>query len=515
MEKLVPSHSPNIAASAVAGIRWNYLGGICASLCSVAIGIVLARILGPRPFGQVIIASTVYGFVNLFVDGGFSQALIQKPQLSPDQIRKTFTCQVTIGVLTTGLVYFLAPFIAHRFHDPSAINVIRAMSAVILIQSTGLVSAALLRREMKFKRVQYAALASYLVGFLVIGIPLALYGAGVWSLVLAYLAQSALNSILLYLAARHTLVPLFGLPDRSITSFGGTIIANNLVNWGHSNLDNLAASSLGPASLGLYGRGCNFAYQPVNTVVTALQSVLLSSAAKVQHNQRLMRDLTLAVMAIVFGLLGAAYATFSMNSATTIVGLYGDKWVGVIPLMIPFALAMPFYGVHCLLGPILCGMGRPALEFWPQAISCAIAAVAYFTAAHFSLVSIAWALFFIMLLRFGLIAAFTFRLLNISWGETFLLLTKRVGFSAAFGAINWCVDQSLRSLHFGAGLRLGILFALSMTLIGWAIWSASHIVFGRQAVSFMLSYAAHLPSRYVRRLRLQSGLSISPALTNA
>jgi len=138
----VPSQSPNIAASAVAGIRWNYLGGVCASLCSVAIGIVLARILGPRPFGQVIIASTVYGFVNLFVDGGFSQALIQKPQLTPDQIRKTFTCQVTIGLLTTALVYVLAPFIAHRFHDPSAINVIRAMSAVILIQSTGLVSAA-------------------------------------------------------------------------------------------------------------------------------------------------------------------------------------------------------------------------------------------------------------------------------------------------------------------------------------------------------------------------------------
>jgi O-antigen/teichoic acid export membrane protein len=265
----------------------------------------------------------------------------------------------------------------------------------------------------------------------------------------------------------------------------------------------------------LYGRGCNFAYQPVNTVVTALQSVLLSSAAKVQQNQRLMRDLTLAVMAIVFGLLGAAYATFAMNSATTIVGLYGDKWVGVIPLMIPFALAMPFYGVQCLLGPILCGMGRPGLEFWPQAISCALAAIAYFTAAHFSLVSIAWALLFIMLLRFVLIAAFTFRLLKISWAETFLLLIKRIGFSAAFGAINWCVDQSLRSLHVGAGYRLGVLFALSMTLLSWAIWSASNLVFGRHAVTFMLSYAAHLPARYVSRLRLQSQLSGTPVLTNS
>jgi lipopolysaccharide exporter len=197
-EHAVSRQSNGIAASAVAGIRWNYFGGISASLCSIAIGIVLARILGPKPFGQVIIASTVYGFLNLFVDGGFSQALIQKQELSPDEIRKTFTCQVGIGICTTGLVYLLAPWIARQFRDPSALRVIQAMSMMITVQSTGLVSAALLRRRMQFKRVQYAALTSYLFGYLLVGIPLAFRGAGVWSLVLAYLAQCILNYNLLY-----------------------------------------------------------------------------------------------------------------------------------------------------------------------------------------------------------------------------------------------------------------------------------------------------------------------------
>ncbi|HTA80003.1 MAG TPA: oligosaccharide flippase family protein, partial [Terracidiphilus sp.] len=69
------------AASAIAGVRWSYFGGACSMLCSLAVGIVLARILGPKPYGQMILASTVYGFVNLFVDGGLSQALIQKQAL--------------------------------------------------------------------------------------------------------------------------------------------------------------------------------------------------------------------------------------------------------------------------------------------------------------------------------------------------------------------------------------------------------------------------------------------------
>jgi lipopolysaccharide exporter len=510
----VATQSNGIAAAAVSGIRWNYLGGIITSVCTVAIGIVLARILGPRPFGQVIIASTVYGFLNLFVDGGFSQALIQKPELESEEIRKTFTCQVGIGICTTGLVYLLAPWIARQFRDPSAVHVIRAMSMMIVAQSTGLVSAAMLRRGMRFKRIQYAALSSYLFGYLLIGIPLALRGAGVWSLVLAYLAQCLLNSILLYAAVRHSIVPIFAFPDRSITTFGSTIIGNNLVNWGHSNLDNIAASRLGPAALGLYGRGCNFAYQPVNTVVNALQPVLLSSTAKIQENKRLMHELTLALIAIVFGVLGAAYATFAMIPATTIIGLYGDKWVGVIPLMVPFAIAMPFYGIHCLLGPILCGLGRPELEFWPQAISCAFAAIVYFEAVRFSLASVAWALLIIMLVRFGMIAAFTFRLLDISWTRVSVLLLGRAGFSAIFGIAIWCSDQLLRSLHLSPGPRLGILAVLSIVLLGWSIWSAGNLVFGQHAIRFMLSYATHLPSGYVRRLHAQAGTSLSPVLTH-
>ncbi len=468
------------------------------------VGIILARLLGPKPYGQVIIASTIYGFLNLFVDGGFSQALIQKQILDPEEIRKTFTCQIGIGVVTTGVVYCLAPSIARLFNDVSVSPVIQVMAMMIAIQSAGLVSAALLRRRMHFRAIQYAGVGSYLFGYLVLGIPLAVLGAGVWSLVAACLAQCLLNSILLYAAARHSLVPRFGFPDRSITSFGGTIVANNLANWGHSNLDNLAAAQLGPIGLGLYGRACSFAYQPANALVTGLQSVLVSSAAKLQKRKELMRDLTMCILAIVFGVLGCAYAVFALTPETTIVGLFGDKWIGVIPLMLPLAIAMPFYAAHCLLGPILCGLGRPDLEFWPQAISCGIAAIAYFAAVRISLASIAWALLGIMLLRFGLIAAFAFRLLQLSWGKVLQVVARRIGFSVAFGGLAWTFDQILRSpFHFSAGSRLIGILIFCTGLLGCAGWWAGDVVFGADAIRFLLNYTSHFPESYVRQLRIQ------------
>jgi PST family polysaccharide transporter len=497
--------SPSVAASAISGIRWNYFGGISSSLCSLVIGIILARILGPKPYGLIIIASTIYGFLNLFVDGGFSQALIQKRTLDSLEIRKTFTCQAGLGVLTTGVVCFLAPWIARLFRDPSATRVIQAMALTIAIQSGGLVSAAILRRRMQFKIVQCTGVASYLVGYVVLGIPLALLGAGVWSLVAACLAQCLLNSIFLYAAVRHSVVPSYGLPDRFTSRFGGTIVANNLVNWGHSNLDNLAAAQLGPIGLGLYGRACNFAYQPANAVVTGLQSVLISSSAKLQDRKRLTRDLTLCILAIIFGALGPAYAAFALTPETTIVGLFGDKWIGVIPLILPLAMAMPFYAAHCLLGPILCGMGRPELEFWPQAISCSIAAIAFFSAARFSLATVAWALLGIMLLRFGMIAAFAFRLLQLSWGKVLFVVAKRIGFSVAFGGLAWSLDRTLGDpFHFAAGPRLIAILVFCTTVLGLSIWSAGDFVFGSDAIRFLLNYASHLPAPYVKQLRIQA-----------
>lgn len=502
-----------IAASAIAGVRWSYLGGTCSLLCSLIVGIILARILGPKPYGQVILASTIYGFVNLFVDGGLSQALIQKRSFDVKEIRKVFFAQVLIALKATGVVYLLAPWIAYFFHDSSATRVIQAMSWMIAIQSIGLVSAALLRKRMQFKAIQCAGVASYVIAFAGMGIPLALRGAGVWSLVAAALCQCLLNAILLYSATRHSLVPGLGFPDRSMTAFGRTIVANNVVNWGHSNLDNLAAAHLGPIALGLYGRAYNFAHQPVSAVVTGLQSVLMPSVAATQGCKREIGNLTLFLMTVSLGLLGCAYAICAFIPDTTMVGLFGEKWRGLVPLMIPLAIAMPFHGIHCLLGPILCGLGKPYFEFWPQAISCVAAAFALFAAARISVLAIAWTLLGVTILRFALLAIFTFRLLEIGWGKAFLILARRICVAVAFGAFVRLADKILRSpFHLGAEPRLGILTALSMLGVGWMIWYAGEVLFGRDAIQFLLGYTDFLPTRYVKQLRIQAHRQPAPAL---
>lgn len=477
----------------------------------MTIGAVLARILGPGPFGEAIIASTIYGFVNLFVNGGFSQALIQQKELVTLQVRRTFTAQVILGLAMTLLVAATAPFLARQFHTPSATPVIRVMSLIITFQALGLVSAALLRRQMRFKAVQYAGIAGYVIGYVFIGLPLAMHGAGVWSLVAAYLGQALFNTVLLYAAARHTLLPSFHLPDRNITSFGGAVIGSNLMNWGHSNLDNLASSTLGPSALGLYGRACNLAYQPVTAFATTIQSVLLSATAKVQDRPELLRKVVLSMIAIVFGLVGPAYITLAFIPDTAIIGLYGTKWLESVPIMVPLALAMPFWGGMSLLGPVLAGIGKPQLEFWPQAVTSLIAAVAFFTAAHYGLPWIAWSLVAISIVRLGALAFFIFRELGVHWSKALTIVAKRLAFSAGFGFLIRLLDHALRTLPVVTGARLAIDAVAASLLLGGMIWTMAHIVFGRLAISFLLDYGNLLPRRFVRQLSVRRSMETASA----
>src|ERR1017187_27286 len=90
----MPEHLTTRAFSA---LRWGYAGSVTRALAGFTSGIVLARLLGPKPFGQVAAATLVFGLANQLSDGGFSSALVQSPEIDETDVRFAFTCQLAIG----------------------------------------------------------------------------------------------------------------------------------------------------------------------------------------------------------------------------------------------------------------------------------------------------------------------------------------------------------------------------------------------------------------------------------
>ena len=227
-----PLAHQSLASKSLNALKWNYIGRLISLSLQFSIGVILARLLGPEPFGLVAIALFVQGLGNLFAEGGLGSALIQSQDIDEHDIRSVFTTQMLIGLITSGIIIGLAPLLASFFNEPKATPVIMAMALSFCLQAFGQSANSLLRREFEFKKIQIISIISYCIGYIGIGLPMAFMNYGVWSLVAAQLSQTTLNSITTYFSHRHAIFPLVNPKNCRFLRFGAAITFNNITSWG-------------------------------------------------------------------------------------------------------------------------------------------------------------------------------------------------------------------------------------------------------------------------------------------
>src|ERR1035437_3292523 len=138
--------SDGLAARAASGLGWSLVGFAVRAGASVGINILLARLLGPEPFGLVAIAMIVIALAGLLVDSGLSVQLIRNATLSTRTVRGVFTLQMLLGLVLAVAIILLTPLITAIVKQDSARPVIRALAFMLVIVSAGQTSTALLPR---------------------------------------------------------------------------------------------------------------------------------------------------------------------------------------------------------------------------------------------------------------------------------------------------------------------------------------------------------------------------------
>jgi len=75
----------------LAAAKWNYLGVAARVLAQFIAQIVLARLLGPVPYGMFGVCLVSVGVVSIVSEMGLGPALVQKKALAEADIRVAFT----------------------------------------------------------------------------------------------------------------------------------------------------------------------------------------------------------------------------------------------------------------------------------------------------------------------------------------------------------------------------------------------------------------------------------------
>jgi len=104
-----------LTARAVSGLRWSSIGYAALLIANVVYTVTMSRLLDPVAFGLIALAQIVVLFVQFFVRMGLASALVQKPELSKEDVRAASTAGVAVGVAFYAGLWVLAPVISDLF----------------------------------------------------------------------------------------------------------------------------------------------------------------------------------------------------------------------------------------------------------------------------------------------------------------------------------------------------------------------------------------------------------------
>ncbi len=290
--------------------------------------VVLARILGPEQYGIFAIGAIVISFSNFFSDVGLAYGLIQKTTISSNDVRFVFTWQVILGTIVSVAVFLAADSIALFFGDPRAAGVVQALAVICLLNALAAPSLNLLKRELDFKRIQIAQISGFILGYVIVGIPLALHGSQVWSLVVAWLVQALVVLIIAYRATRHAVQPLIHHNEaRALGTYGGTVFITNIINWVIGNIDRVIVGRVFTSrEIGLYATTYNMLQTPTTSLLGIVQPVFFAASSRIAGDRDTIAASYRALIAAVATIIFPIFVAVAAVSETFVLALYGPKW---------------------------------------------------------------------------------------------------------------------------------------------------------------------------------------------
>jgi len=395
------TETTNLGGRSMFAVFWGAGGALLRLALQFGAQIVMARTLGPEQYGIFAIGVIVISFSSFFADVGLAYGLIQKKSVSSNDVRFVFTWQIILGTSVAVAVFVAADEIAKFFGDPRAAAVVRSLSAVCLINALAAPSLNLLKRDLNFKRIQLAQIFGFVVGYGLVGVPLALYGSQVWALVFAWLVQALLVLIVAYHGTRHDLrLLLFHDDSRGLGGYGLTVLATNVVNWIVGNIDRVVVGRMfAVREIGLYSTVSNVLQMPAAALLGVVQPVFFSASSRISDNRDAISEGYRSLVSVVSTYVLPVFVGVAVVSETFVVGLYGAQWRDAATLIPPLALAVPLFLVWGFTTPLLWTAGYPSREVKTQLPIAVGWAAATWLAAHHSLAATAWTVFGLYFLR--------------------------------------------------------------------------------------------------------------------
>ncbi|TRW43581.1 oligosaccharide flippase family protein [Georgenia yuyongxinii] len=308
-------------------LAWSFANTVVSRLGTLAVGIVLARLLGPEEFGTFAVALVALTAVLSFNELGVSLAIVRWAG-DPRRIAPTvMTISVLTSVVLFGIVFGLAPAFSTAMGDPGATPIVRVLGVAIVVSGIVATPAMLMQREFLQRRKMLIDQVSVWLGTGV-SLAMALAGAGAWSLAVGRLAGGIVSVVMFLLLSP---VPCrFGL-DRSslrpLLQFGLPLAGASAIVFALNYADQLVVGGmLGSTALGFYVLAANLSGWPVNVFSQPLRSVAPPVFARLKHTPAQMRETFCSLLGVLARVALPVCLVLAGAAGPIVTFVYGEEW---------------------------------------------------------------------------------------------------------------------------------------------------------------------------------------------
>lgn len=326
--------SSDLKKKTVSGVLWSFAGQFSVQGIQFLVSIVLARLLSPDDYGMIGMLAIFLAISQVFIDGGFSSALIQRKECDDTTYSTVFYINVGISIICYGILFVAAPFIASFYGQPILKDIARVSSLSLIIGALSATNTVQLTKRIDFKtQSKINVLSAILSG--ITGIVMAYSGFGVWALVAQSVSLALFKLIMTVMSVRWFPSLVFsGTIFKELFSFGSKLVVVSLISSVYTNIRSLIIGKrFSPADLGQYTTANKFATMVGTSLSGVLYNVSFPVLSKVQDDDAVLLDAYKRFLSV------SAFAIFPLMMLLAGIAeplirfLVTDKWLECVPFL--------------------------------------------------------------------------------------------------------------------------------------------------------------------------------------
>lgn len=345
--------------SVISNLIWRFMERCGAQIVSFVVSVVLARILEPSLYGSIALVTAITSILQVFVDSGMANALIQKKDTDDLDYSSVFYFNIAFCLVLYAGLFLMAPVISRLYKNLALVPVIRVLGLTIVVSGMKNVQQAYVSKTMQFRRFFFATLGGTLFSA-VLGITLAYRGFGVWALVAQQLSNVTVNTAILWFTVGWKPKRMFSLRRLGgLIRYGWKLLASALLDTVYLKAYQFVVGlKYSTTDLSYYNKADQLPVLIVENINASIDSVLLPVLSAEQDDKTRVREMTRRAIKTSTYIMMPLMAGLAVCAEPLIRLLLTEKWTPCVPYLQVFCVIYAFYPLHTANLNAIKAMGR-------------------------------------------------------------------------------------------------------------------------------------------------------------